>query len=266
MPFTSEERNELLTRYWESVRQTTYPNDEKLTENQLQREYAKQENLLDTYRESLPMVPVSRCPFCSKVLEYTFDPWGLDGMWWGGEVSEVVPNEPHFRVLQGGIDFHGRQPTEADPNDSVLPGPGVPFVVTRLVAELGLTAVISTFSLPHGDTAYIVGYYSEQSVDPYQLHQPWARESFAVYDDDGAFLTWGAVDDAWDFELQPWIDKGLVRWIDPGDETLTIRDSGNCPYVGLPGSRTRQVIQGGQLSELPLPDDEPFDPFDSFEP
>jgi len=259
-----DDRREIVKRYWDSEQKTSWPNKEKLTTNQVRREFALQEKLLERYTELLTAVPVSRCPFCGVVLNYSFDAMGLEGMWWCKDaiVEASPPEESHFRVLLGSIDFHGREPEEAEPNGSVIPGPGAPFVVPRLLGMEGMIAVMSCLTLPNDDTAYLISYFSEEEMNEYELHQPWARESYDVHDVDGEFESWGTVADSWDFELQPWIDKGRLKWIDPGDKSLTIKDSGKCPYVGLPGTRQPQVIESGKLGLLPLPDDEPINPFD----
>jgi hypothetical protein len=263
MALTREERDELVHRYWESERKTTAPYLRQLSVNESRREYALQRKLLAAYGEGLPAVPVSRCPVCGEVLQYAFDAFGLDGMWWNkdGIVPVRRPAEPHHAVVLGAVDFHGREPAEAEPNGQVLPGPGVPFVVPRLLSLPGMSAVISSCGMPKGDTAYVIAYFSEAPVDPLQLHQPWAREGFSVGEDTGD-ATWGAASDVWDFDLRPWIADGRGKWIDPGDASLTLRESGPCPYVGLPGAREPQMIDMGRLTALPLPDGQPIDPFE----
>lgn len=264
MAITSHPRYKLVQQYWASEAKTSWPNKEKLTSNQARREYAKQEKLLAEYGECLPAVPISRCPFCQTVLEYVFDPMGFDGMWWAKDdiVPTQPPDEPHYRVLQGAVDFHGREPDEAEPNGCVLPGPSVPFVIPRLLQLPGMIAVVSNLTLPHEDAAYLIAYFSEKEIDPYELHECWGRESFGIQDEDGEDVTWGAANDLWDFELQPWIDQGRLKWIEPGDPKLVIKDSGKCPYIGLPGIREPQVIEVGKLGTLPPPDGEPIDPFE----
>jgi hypothetical protein len=264
MGFTPEERKSILKQYLASERKTSWPDLDKLTDNQVRREDLLQERLLDEYGKGLPEVPVSRCPFCQDVLKFSFDPMGLDGLWWAWAdlVETKPPEEEHYRLLLGAVDFQGRQPTEAEPIGRILPGPGVPFVVPRLLDSLDMIAVISSLTLPHDDVAYLISYFGDQEVDPYHLHQNWARESFNICDEDGDIVAWGAATDPWDFDLEPWIEKGKLKWINPGDESLTMQESGACPYIGLPGTRLPQVIESGVVSHLELPDGEPIDPFE----
>jgi hypothetical protein len=262
VPLSRAERDAIVNEYWESERSTTTPNVQHLTSQQVRAAYAKQDTLLAEYGRRLPRVRASRCPYCAGVLEFTFDAFGLDGMWWAREgiVETAVPTDPHFTVLLGAIDFHGREPVEARPNGRVLPGPAVPFVVPRLLELPRMIVVISTLDLPHGDTAFLMAYFSDAPLAPGDLHQCWGRETFTVPDENGD-LGWTAATDRWDFDLQPWVGKGCVMWIDPGDTSFAIQNTGRCPYIDLPGRREPQVIEVGKLSTLPLPDGEPFDPF-----
>ncbi len=262
MAVSGDGRNKIVMRYRESDRRTTAPYLDTLTNSQARAEYALQDTLLSSYGDALPPVRVSTCPHCGGELDYVFDPFGLDGMWWasGGPVSTRMPDEPHFKVLLGAIDFHGREPAEAAANRRVLPGPGVPFVVPRLLELPGMIVVISACDLPRGDTAYLMAYFSDAPLDPRDLHQPWGRDTFTFPDEDGD-ARWTAATDPWDFDLHQWIEKGRVKWINPGDRAFTLQQSGACPYVDLPGRREPQVIEVGKLGTLPLPDGEPFDPF-----
>lgn len=257
-------RNELIQKYWESKRQTSWPVFQTLTSAARKREYAKQDRLLDRYGNTLPAVPVSRCPECGELLSYVLDSFGLDGPWWHtGKLAEYrLPNEPHFRVLLGGVDFHSREPTEAAVHRTVRPGPGAPFVVPRMLDIEGMRAVLSTLSLPHGDTAYLVAYFSPKPLHGALLHQPWARIDYEVLDEDGENQGWGVSNDLWDFDLKPWIARGKLSWIEPDDPTFTLRSDGNCPYLKLPGTRAPQSIDRGKLSTLDLPSGEPPQPFE----
>ncbi|MCB1790422.1 MAG: hypothetical protein KDJ24_09015 [Gammaproteobacteria bacterium] len=259
-----KQRDELVRQYWESKRQTSWPVFQTLTSAQRRREYAKQDRLLDQYGEILPAVPVSRCPICGEVLSYLFDPFGLDGPWWHtGKLAEyALPEEPHFRLLQGGIDFHGRSPAEAEVHRTVRPGPGVPFVIPRLLDLPGMRAVLSSVVLPHGDTAYLTAYFSPDPIHGALLHQPWARIDYEVLDEGGENQGWGVANDLWDFELGTWIENGKLAWILPGDDTFSLHTDGPCPYLDLPGVRAPQSVERGKVSTLDLPTGEPPQPFD----
>jgi hypothetical protein len=262
--YSPEVRQKLLEAYWASQLKTDWPGRESLDETQLKREFNRQDRLLAEYAEWLPSVPVSRCPLCQEVMEYRFDPLGLDGIWWSKADIVVYPqpDNPHFGVMMGAIDFHDREATESASNGLVLPGPGVPFVVPRLLNELGMTAVLSQIDLPLGDTAYTIAYFAEEPLDSEMIHQPWARESVSIVDEEGEVVGWGAMNDIWDFDLQPWIEKGSIQWIVPGDETLTLVSAGDCPFVGLPGVPLPQLIRVGEMLTTDLPDGEALYPFE----
>ena len=263
-PFTATERKQLLEAFWESKRRTSWPVFQTLTSGQRKKEYAKQDRLLDEYAKRLPFVPVSRCPLCNMVLQYVFDPMGLDGIWWfKDKLAEYPPPKAceHFRVLLGAIDFHERQPKEASVHRTVRPGAGAPFVVPRMLDLPGMSAVVSNLTLPHDDAAYLMAYYSKNPIHGALLHQPWAREDYEVFDEEGEYQAWTISNEQWDFYLQAWIEKGRLMWINPEDESLTIQRQGPCPYENHPGVRAPQIIERGKLSLLPLPTGEPLNPF-----
>lgn len=257
------ERDRLVHEYRESERRTVPPVVDQLSGDDVAREWERQDSLLKQYARSLPEVPVSRCPFTGKVMSYPFDVFGLDGMWWASE--GIVParqvRASHFRLLLGAIDFRGRMPGEAAPNGRVLPGPGAPFVVPRLLEDPGITCVLSSLAMPHGDTAYLMTYFSSRSGRPGLEHQPWARETFSGVDEDGDEW-WSMANDRWDFDLEPWLRAGRLQWIEPDDPELRLHQAGTCPYLAVSGTRAPQCIDSGEMTLLPLPDDEPADPFE----
>jgi len=262
--FTAQDRDRVVRAYWETRRESSSPSFGEKSASHRKGVYDRRSELLDEYGKRLPAIPVSRCPFCDQVLEYVLDAWGLDGPWWHirALASYPRPKEEHFRVLQGAIDFHGREPAEASVHKTVRPGPAVPFVIPRLLGLPGMRAVVSTLSLPHGDTAYLIAYFSPLPMHGGLLHQPWPYVDYSVTDERGEYLGWSAHNDTWDFDLKPWIENGQVMWINPGDPTLTVQRGLPCPYMTLVGVRAPQSIDRGKLSTLDLPTGEPLQPFD----
>jgi hypothetical protein len=105
--------------------------------------------------------------------------------------------------------------------------------------------------------AYPIAYYSDQEVAPVELHQEW-RRNMLWYQEGGKWL-WTYANDPWDFELEPHLASGRLRWVllGAGEDPPRVRrasESDRCPYVDLPGERGKQVISGGARSFLPLPD------------
>lgn len=264
--FTAEERQQLISRYWRVYRQTAWPIRDTLTPDERVAAYEAEEALLREYAERLPYVSISRCPICGTVLEYVVDVMGLDGPWWESLDTVEYP-EPqgceHFNVLLGAVDFHGRPPVEARELDEILPGPGVPYVIPDLLQLPGMQAVVSSFPDGMGDTCYAMAYFAPQRFHGALLHQPWLRQRQEVYDENGSYEGWRVGGNKWDFDLGPWLERQSLLWIAPGDlSSLIVRKDSPCPYENLPGVRQPQIIRKGDLSLLPLPTGEGFEPFE----
>lgn len=261
-----QERRQLLDGYYQRLKNLTYPHNQAFTIAQRQTMAKERDALVREYGERLPFVPLSRCPFCGGVLEYPLDAEGLDGPWWyKGDLTEFPSPHgcKHFRVLLGAINFDSMSPAEAKVNGEVLAGPGVPFVVPRMLAEVPhMKAVISSFQMPPGYQCYPAAYFSENPLHGALLHQSWGRQAYQVRNAEGAYEGWTSANDQWDFDLQPWIDKGLLLWINPGDPAHTLQSQPPCPYVNLPGTRAPQKIVQGILEICPLPTGEKLEPFE----
>ncbi len=260
-------RNELVEHYWEAVKHKCPPIVRTLTKDERCKYNQMWEEAIDTYNVELPLIELSRCPICNEKLYYKLDVLGLDGPRW--HVNYPEENKPeiqcckHFRALMGAIDFHGRDPVEANrsPNGRrIQPGPGVPFVVPDVLTKTpGMTAVIASFEGPHGDTYYPIGYFSPEPANPANLPPAWSRETLKIYGPDGEIVGWTLTNHEWDFELQPWIDEKKVVWIpSSGDEIVR---EGTCPYVDLPGIRKPQLIERDKVKTMYLPDGSKLNPF-----
>ena len=97
-----------------------------------------------------------------------------------------------------------------------------------------------------------------------RFHQFWTRPELWFEDAEGSSV-WTASNAAWDFELAPWIEKGQLRWIRPGDAELRVIGGGSgerCPVLGLPGDRQPQVLAAGKRRLEEPPDGTPPDPFE----
>jgi hypothetical protein len=223
-------------------------------------------NLSDTFRayaQGLPVEDVSRCPVCSTLFKLPIDPYGLDGpWWWSGCPTELPLPEScrHFQLLQGAVDLHDRNPTEAGEN--VQLGPAIPFVVPRILAMDGMSAVISSRQLPAGDTIYLITYFSANPRPNPDLYQSWRRETMAVHDDQGHVIGWTINDDPWDFDLRKWVASGKLWWIAPGETSLTLQHSSPSPYDGLPGTRDMQTVEAGGMRVIPGPKGTGANPFE----
>jgi hypothetical protein len=228
--------------------------------------------LENQYKAGVPIIPLSRCPYCQAINYHSFDYYDLDGLWWrsvfgfldgdrGGE-SAVRPRKqhrlcPHFWMLSGAL-TPGESFTVAPM--MVKPGPDVPFVVTSLFEQSPMRVVISSLKVGV-HTAHPIVYYSE--TKPVDLAYPvaewanndaiWVQENGRIqrainahyvpsYYESTPYEHWDE-----DFELAPWIEGGQVYWIGTGDESLTLQQrTEGCPYLNLPGRRKRLAIHQGK--------------------
>lgn len=264
--FNKNERDALLNKA-RALNAKLYPDDDreapKSRDASLIREAYYQ--ALGEYADRLPRIVMSACPFTGELFKHSFDPWGLDGPWWqeGREVDIEEPAPPSsFKVLLGALALRGRKPVEAQRVSN--PGPEVPFVVPRLLNLPGMVAVISQATLETGDIAYPIGYFSPELIPPQKLHQFWLEQDL-WFDTAEGKSGWLIANDVWDFDLQPWIKSGKLRWIRPDDpkaEVVDGRSGEACPFVDLPGDRFPQSIAFGERTLLELPDGTPVNPYE----
>ncbi len=198
------------------------------------------------YLAALPRVALSRCPITGAAFEMAVDADGIDGLWWRyrDPVRAALDPPASLRGIVGALRLG------ADPERTgflVYPGPGVPYVLPRVLADERTAAVVSQLAIgPH--TGYAIAYFAPPPVEPADANE-WGADRYAARLADGR-LGWGERDeesDAIDPDLAPWIERGRVRWIAPGDASLTPRSGlAGCPFVGLDGPRAFQRIQYGR--------------------
>ncbi|HEV2331448.1 MAG TPA: hypothetical protein VGY56_21910 [Verrucomicrobiae bacterium] len=263
---TASERTALLTKAWE-LDAKLYPKDgtkrpEGREASLLRESYYL---ALGEYADRLPREVISVCPHTGKPLKMSFDRWGVDGPWWHldseVEIEEPAP-PPTFKVLQGALAFHGRTPLEA--RAAVIPGPEVPFVIPRLLVLPGMVAVISRLQLDTGDTAYPITYFSAEEIPHAKLHQFWLRQDYWFETDNGE-SSWLIANDVWDFNLEPWLSSGKLRWTEGNGAAMhlvEVRDPKLCPFLNLPGDRQPQSLGFGKRKLLDLPDGTTVSPFE----
>jgi hypothetical protein len=277
-PFTENERREFLDQYFIDLQRaeeldhtlvTAPPKRgsklmEELDALQSRLSAARQE-----YRQSVPVLPLSRCPYTMEVVYYSLDPYGLDGLWWDNQVPirpvEVLPST--FFTLNGALRFGGAIEKTPFP---VRPGPEVPYVVPEVLSAAGIKAVVSTTAV--GDhTAYPIFYFVEDWASAMEPMNIWGANYWSYLDRDGTLRhnEYGGVpieDDSYleesegdtadggeeaeytvDFELKKWVEQGKLLWIAPGDGAFNLRaEVSGCPYLDMPGSRVFSVIRDGE--------------------
>ncbi len=200
------------------------------------------------YEELLPEVTVARCPHSGELVRWRIDTYGLDGRFW--EYDTAVRDLP-ARLPRAWLAMTGAmrlvEPVEHTPY-VVNPGPGVPFVVPRVLAHPGVRAVIA--EVPVGaHTGWAISYFGPKP--PVRLVNTWGKASYPVYRD-GVQGGWDADSPAmsdYDFALTKWLRSGALAWIAPGDESATLREGADgCPFVALPGPRKVPLILNGTVA------------------
>ena len=264
-PLTRRERDALVQEYHlltEALLVAAEDDDVPLEKEASLQE--AREAVLKTYFDRLPRRTLSRCPFCAAPLVRAFDPWGIEGFWW--QHDETVPFEepaapPHFGVLLGAVNLNG-QPPRGGRSPAHL-GPEVPYVIPRLLEQPGLAAVVAAMPLTTGYTAYPIAYFSETPHPPGFYTQPWTKTQYDFQDAEGTWR-WTLRHDPWDFDLRPWVERGKLRWIEPGDDTFTVQRGpwDAFPYRDLEGRREQLIIEDDTLTTIPPPSGEAIDPFE----
>ena len=257
-PFTPEEREELLAEAFDLISErqaladeyeAAGEGDDEPIGEELDKVHDRLGELDDEYRERLPAVPISRCPFCDRVINYPIDHMDLDGLWWNSD-NPVRPDpelyDPHFVGVSGALKLAGRiakAPFLAEP------GPEVPFVVPRVMQLEGVVAVVSSLQIgPHA--GYPVVYYADPVAEAMLRVNTWGMESYRYCTPDGE-QKWGETadfEDDYDYDLAKWMRDGRLRWIAPGDGDLALHSgAAGCPYLDLSGRRETLSIQDGEV-------------------
>lgn len=254
-PFTLQERQDLLGRYFPIYRQWQdldyricvaagpVPDDLSRERDDLDRTLM---DLREKYQAGLPFLPITRCPFSGQVVYHSLDPYGIDGLWWNYEAPvRPVENLPvTFHAITGAIRLDG---SFGNAPFLCVPGPAVPYVVPKILENDHLRAVVS--SLPIGNnTAYIVAYFTDQEDVRVPRVDCLGMNRWEIVDRNGTFQ-WGegllAAGD-YDFDLAGWVERGRLLWIPPDDRTLTLqKGTYGCPYLSLPETRRVQRIWQG---------------------
>ena len=225
---------------------------------------AEEEYLLLEYMELLDHIAISRCPICDAELKVAIDLTGFDGPWWWTTCPVDLPKHkccPHFQVFLGAVNLQGTEPQES--SESVMLGPGAPFVVTRLLEQQGSKAVLNAVKTDGGQTVFIIAYFSEEPLPQTESHQEFRHESYALLDDDGEAEFAEYKHDPWNFDLKPFFESEQLLWIAPEDTTLTLQAGLENPYLELGGTRMNQVLEFGEVDLYEAPygqEDTKFEP------
>jgi len=254
-----EARREIDAAGWELERSDGPSGDERdAANNRYERALDRLREVELPYEARLPRPAISRCPFTGNLVEYHLDTFGLDGPWWDAEqpVRPIVELPPTVFAITGAVAILGKAP---ETPFSVKPGPGVPWVVPRILSLPGIRAVVSCLKIgPY--LAYPVVYFSIDSHREHPRINTWGTDRYMHTHEGGS----GSIERTWnlpgefDYDLKPWIQKGKVLWISPEDPESKLRSlPRECPYLDLEGYRYPVLLRGGALKSclLEMPDD-----------
>ena len=256
-PFTKEERQALLDQYF-SLYTRWQDHDYQLSVSGKKEDGALTRvadklgmdlmSLRDQYRSNLPVLPLSRCPFCSQVIYHSLDNFGIDGLWWNYEAPvRPVENLPAtFHAITGALSLE--TPPEKAPFLCV-PGPAVPYVIPEILKNEHIEAVLS--AIPVGrHQGYVMMYFTEDPAIPVPRADSWGMDCWEILDCQGIYR-WDSSpvsEKSLDFKIDRWMSKGKLHWIEPGDRTCTLHEgTDTCPYLALDGTRKIQRIWNGEL-------------------
>jgi hypothetical protein len=203
------------------------------------------------YRALLPEVTVARCPDNDGLVRWPIDVYGLDGRFWnyvGSIRRPPLPLPLGWLAMTGAMRL--ANPVEHPPF-AVVPGPDVPFVVPRILNSRGVRAVIAEVSVG-AHTGWTISYFGPKP-NGVTLVNLWGTNTYPVYRD-GVNRGWDwdrPRVSQYDFELTDWLRSGKLLWLEPGDESATLREGPDgCPFVDLPGRRRITVISNGLVQQV----------------
>lgn len=244
-PFTREEHHKNVYRQLEL---STQHRELILKPDERRRQKVRQEleELEDEYIHRLPILQLSRCPYCNEPLLRQFDPYDLNGEWWNPlwHDRDDPPTCKHFLVLQGALNLNGLTPTEVQTKDGIVPGPEVPFVIPRLLEMEGMVTVVHTLPVAGRYTAYPIGYFAFQRPLQTENTQSWCRATFSLDE-----VMWTSRNEHYDYDIIPWVKRGKVFWLDPNDPTLPVAKGPpeNYPFSHVTGRHSFYSLVKGEI-------------------
>jgi hypothetical protein len=216
----------------------------------------------EEYFDRLPIVTVSTCPYCDRLIQRSFDPYGLDGRWWAPDAPRRMP-EPcrHYCMIRGAVNFNNKLVIGGD--FDVYAGPEVPYVIPRILSMESMVAVIGELPMTPGFTAYPIVYFAERRPPVQELAADWPAKIHSYTTALGE-PGWKFDIDPWDFELAPWLASGKLRWCqsDSNNEALSTAPPDQCPYLNLKGRREMMVVNRLGAMGRGVPDGQPILPID----
>ncbi len=200
------------------------------------------------YEAGLPRYFLSRCPFTGVPIQLSIDTMGIDGLWWDYEAAvrpiEVLPLSVF--AFTGAINIKSEIPKVPF---LCKPGPGVPFVIPRLLINPEIKAVISTIKIGN-ITAWPIFYFAENIPSNLIRINDWGRDYYmaeTVNYEGYAMQTYDYYID-YDFNLEFYIRTGRLLWIEPNDDEMKLNSTvSDCPYIGLKGNQYPIALYNGEM-------------------
>ena len=199
------------------------------------------------YIEAVPIVALSRSPHSGEAFETSLDTLGLDGPWWAYEYDyrPYVPAPADLFAWTGALKPDGPFPAWTP---KAMVGPEVPFVLPRILEHPAVSAVVSAVRVgPH--VGFVSAYFADPVPRDLDRADDWGHASYTYLREDGTPASAHATetDHQKDFDLRPWLERGKLAWIAPGDQDLALRrGTDGCPFLDLPGQRRRRYLQDGE--------------------
>ncbi len=206
------------------------------------------EDATEAYLAALPRVEIARSPFTGDIVALAIDTYGLDGPWWKYEgVVRALDARPATMLAFTGA-MRLTAPIERFTHLAKV-GPGVPYVLPRLMAIDGVRAVVRAVTVG-AHLGWAISYFAPAPVSGVRLVNDWGADHYAI---DGGWDTVAESTEERDFDLAPWIRSGRLAWIAPGDGALALRSEvEGCPFLGpdggpLEGTREVQRVEEGEV-------------------
>ena len=206
------------------------------------------DDVLYLYREGLPRLALARDPHSGALVHLAVDTFGLDGPFW----DYYYPVRPTIDGPASLFSWTGAMRLQAPVEAMTFlakPGPGVPYVVPRLLAHEGVVAVLSTLAVGHHQ-AWSMAYFANPPLLDHHRFNTWGTNRYHWRGADGHWRWNDCTEDVEviDGDLAPWIERGKLVWVAPEDAEVTLHSEvEGCPYVGQEGTLAFQRVQFGKV-------------------
>ncbi len=216
-----------------------------------------------------PFVLISRCPYCEAPIWTKVGVFSLmDKFWYFKDdcgrdwVLDEFPC-PHLFCVDGALNLNGHEPTEVQSsglnsvNDTIWMAAEVPFVKPRVLKMRTMVAVVNSFPVAEKYTAYPIAYFTKRQPAQEKFCIGWARQAYfdRCKPREAKTVFTGKRQDVQDYELEKWIERKKLFWLDPDDEEhpLVRGPVEAFPYGNVAGRRNPYTIKDGQVNDLPNP-------------